>query len=823
MPYKDNVFRDVYGGQQYVEAHTPSVREPRVAKDVSSGIVDKGISAISNNIRQFGDVLQKRYKDKCDNENQLQLQKESDDFKRGLNERMQLPNGVEGSFYDKDGKPDLRALQSFVDDHLRRARQTNKGYATPWDKQERDDYLAKYAQKTQADAEAALIGSVKQRGLKAFGDSYKLYMAKDDFSSAANAARKAFDNKLLSKDERDLYIIRALKGGARKSARSANGSGARELTDSMILGMREREPEEEEEVEEEVEENAEPEDGERQITLDYDARPSELKWKPRPDTQVAQPVKRAKIELADAENAPDKISVGADDDIIYTTSLYMDNPNDPRVYTAGLSAMNVDEFSQVLSMNAAKAASLDIVPAVNKSGLPDMHIESNEAAPEPMQRFAHSVNTTGGISMSNYKKAAYAVCSGIIASGSYDDLSDKDLKELLHAQIDVEGLGGVLFPDEDFPEMAQTSLTNSIIQNVLDTREDKIKSKVHDVIYGKEGLPGTKAMMKRMDAELAAAYKPSEEIKNLQGVERSMWKSERDKRGAGISGLYNTYKDRFLAESGLDKNEVGGAGEMAVKFKEWFFAEGSVADELRADFVEDAKEYMEYKGIEAAVECRRKGVEDWGAVQMEVEKAVAKAKKDVEEQSVNVWSNWRANKAKEQGERARKYREEAKKHWEMLRGEQAKAKERLAPLKEQAEMEKERTKWEEQRQTAERKKQWQEEVGIAKKKEDKTYRSSVISRMCADVDGSKRPTLTVPYEQYEHICESLGAGDGGIVVTYGGSDVTYDVRAGKVKVPTMNGALFNAVYGKKFQKMSTDQVRQLVNGHKAKIKFQKVL
>lgn len=220
MPYRDNRQSDIYGGNRYEEARAPQVRAPQMAQAVSNDIVMKGISAIARNLGEFGEVLQSRYKNKRDNENQLKLQEIEAERRNELNRRMNLANGAEDSFYDKDGRLKLEDLKRFNDDYTSRAMQTNTGYASPMDREERDAYLQQYAAKVRQETEAAAINSETQRAKKAFSDSYNLYAAQGDYGSAVGAADKAYKAGLISKDERDLYALRAQKSAASAAAKN---------------------------------------------------------------------------------------------------------------------------------------------------------------------------------------------------------------------------------------------------------------------------------------------------------------------------------------------------------------------------------------------------------------------------------------------------------------------------------------------------------------------------------------------------------------------------------------------------------------------------
>lgn len=225
MPYQDNQNSNIYGGERYNEAHVPDVRAPRMAQAVSNELVMRGIAAMGRNIEQFGSVLQSRYKNKRDNENQLALQEIDAERRRELDRRFQLPNGAEGGFYDKDGQLDMRAIKQFNDEYMKRARKTNTGYATPWDKEERDMYLQGYEAKCTQETEAAAVASIQKRGMQAFEDSYQLYTAQGDYGSAAAAAQKAYQDKLISEDKMKYYCLRAEKSAAAASAKNIQQSG----------------------------------------------------------------------------------------------------------------------------------------------------------------------------------------------------------------------------------------------------------------------------------------------------------------------------------------------------------------------------------------------------------------------------------------------------------------------------------------------------------------------------------------------------------------------------------------------------------------------
>lgn len=769
---------NIYNGEKYDAAHAPNVQRPSVAPLADPSGALKGINAIANNIGVFGEVIQKRYKDKRDNENQLVLQQKDAEFKAEFKRRMDLPNGADGGFYDKNGQPNIKAMQTFVDEHIREALKTNSGYATPFDKEQRDEYLTNYAAKTRQDAEASLIGSVKQRGLKAFNDAYKLYLASDDYGSAAMAAKQAYKNNLISEDEMKLYCLRSLKGNSRKTAAGGGDMSGVEV-DAVWSTYKEPEDEAREVEKEQVDDQGD------DISIKTDAR---LHVLPEDEsgvkTRVAQPV--------------------GEEWELYSDSLIYEGLSTPNVYYYGLKGYNVDEYARQQIENANFSSRLSVSAGADGA----LAIPENEAAPTPYKNLAAKANATGGISIDEHRRCTYAIVNDILESGEYDSASVKDLKDYLVGAASIDGAGAVLFPDADNPDLAYNSFINNCIESVQEARKAGIEGKLTDIENSREGRRGVAEILKSLDAQIAASFS-NKELASLARANENTFSLSRwwngDVPREEFVGIITMFKDRFVAETGKGFENIN-------DFRDWVFAKNGPADELKKAYVAETKSYLRARAIDAVVDYRRGGGNSWAEEQLVIENAISDGMKNLK--GGGEWARYEVERQHAKARRAEKYRLEADE-----------ARKKLSPLQEAAAKEKlknqevaERQKWQESQEKTRLHAQWKAEEE-AREKASSPYKYPVQKRIQVRNAPDNEQVITVPRSEYEKICAQTGA-RAGVVCTYGSGKKEYVVRAGDVKEITMSTSIYNEVF--KNKKLTREQRRQIILGHEGTLKFKPI-
>lgn len=797
MPYQDNSYNTVYGGTQYEPSRAPGVRDIQRARAIDNSGVMRGINAIAAHVGEFGEVLQKRYKDKRDNENQLALQQIEHERRMELQRRMDLPNGADGGFYDKYGQPDIKAYQNFNEEYIKRAMQTNKGYATPWDKDERDTYLNAYAQKTRQDAEAALVGNVKNRGLKAFNDSYKLYMEQEDYGSAAGAAVQAHKNQLLSDDELQLYLNRCKKNAVRGMARGRSPRTARGLNNTLIDAIW---AEHGGSVLDTTGGKPDPEWGDS-LTIDVlDNRDSADLMKMPPPQKLTD------------ENDPTQTDVAEPIDPLsdaYTDAIFMGEPREPRIYMGGLGAMSTDEFMDYMRDQQDRAGNMELVPA----GSGRLEFVFNDSTPEPFAVMASEAQDTGKITMEEYRKMAYAIANDAVENEDYRGLTKTQLEKHIMTSIGVDGLEDQFFSDSASPAQAMLSMQQEIVENVMSTRNANIGKRIDGILKDRDGLPGVETMLKGIDDEIRALYNNKEVDALAQASDPLLWGARADRRP--FAGLIRKYAARYQAEKGITPQEFD--GQKIQGFRDWFMEKGPLK-ELQNDYVNEVKNYLTMVASDKVAEYRRNGGKNWAEEQVIITNAIRDARKNL--RGGGEYARYREKKEAENARLAHKYNIEARAAREKLGSMQQEAKEKKEAQKAAEKEQKAADKAaENERKAAERKEK--READKKQEQESNPYRYQHTATLQVKNDGEDKHIITVPRWQYEAICDQLGVTDKeGVVCTFGSSRKEYVVRSGAVDMPTMSTPLFNSLYGKN---LSLEQLRKMVRGFNASMKYKKTI
>lgn len=532
--------------------------------------------------------------------------------------------------------------------------------------------------------------------------------------------------------------------------------------------------------------------------------------------------------------------------------------------TAETSTVVTTPEDELMSMPAGRAATMTMTPeevqaehrefAVLESravltdldGRGRQEVVAPDTAPEEVQAYANAANEQGGIDKATYKQMCYAAMNNIVTDEQYNGLSDADMVKLMVSTVTIEGLEHKLF---DGNSAAYLSFMQDIAGRIMSTRNDEIDKRLDEVLNGKHGLPGINEAVKQLDDVLIA-----EQLHNRLGYTNKASAAQAATQTAlaaaklaapsplklffintpylnkAIAAQATTQTalaamereapgllKKFQRETGVQVKPDDKWDSYAEKFRTWYLKPGGEYDKRVKDYVKSVKDYCRISAIDAVIDYRRGGGNNWAEESQIITAAVKKAKKECAHVT-DIWANYRAKRQANLDYAAQKYRQD----FDAIKPQMDALKQNAAERKAVQESVMEEVTWDESAAKAQRKKAYEQ----AKEGEERIthpYRFRTQQTIRFKRDDAMQATVTIPAAMYNDVISQLGAHTGqGLFVKIpnkrGTANVKVAVKAGddKHQHVTMNLPAIHAVYGKN---LTAQEMGTYSNPHAANIQF----